>query len=92
MSEVNVKLRNQCEVALESMRKLNDPDTDELQSKLEWCLGSYDYDNNPSGLYEFGSITLQTLKDIKKANPRKINKKVIEGLEKSIAQFEIPAN
>jgi hypothetical protein len=92
MSEVNVKLRNQCEVALESMKKLNDPDTTELQSKLEWCLGSYDYDNNPSGLYEFGSVTLQTLKDIKKANPRKINKKVIEGLEKSIAQFEISAN
>jgi len=92
MQEVNEKLRNQCELALESMKKLNDPDTTELQSNLEWCMGSYDYDRNPSGLVEFAAVTLRTLKDIKKENPRKINKKVIDGLEKSITGFEHSAN
>lgn len=85
-TEINEKLRNNCETALEALRKLNDPDTAELQSKLEWCIGSYDFDKNPAGLFEYATVTLQTLKDIKKENPRKINKKVIEGLEKSLPE------
>ena len=90
--ELNEKLRNECETALVSLQKINDPDTVELQSKIEWCLGSYDFDKNPEGLHEFGIIALQTLKDIKTERPRKVNKKVIEGLEKSIQSFEMIMN
>jgi hypothetical protein len=86
-TQISEKLRNNCESALTALRKLNDPDTTELQSKLEWCIGSYDHDKNPTGLVEYGSVTLQTLKDIKKEYPRKINKKVIEGIEKSLAEI-----
>lgn len=85
--EINEKLRNNCESALTALKKLNDPDTTELQSKLEWCIGSYDHDKNPAGLVEYGAVTLQTLKDIKKENPRKINKKVIESIEKSLTEL-----
>jgi hypothetical protein len=88
-TEMNDKLRNNCEDALTALQKYNDVDTTELQAKLEWCLGSYDHDRNPSGLQEYGAVALQTLKDIKKANPRKINKKVIEGLEKSISEVSM---
>ena len=91
-TEMNEKLRNTCETALGTLQKLNDPDTQELQSKLEWCLGSYDNDKNPAGLVEYGSVTLQTLKDIKKEYPRKINKKVIEGLEKSLGAVDQQMN
>ena len=85
---VNEKLRNNCQSALETLKKVNDPDTTELQTKLEWCLGSFDFDKNPVGLHEFSSVALQTLKDIKNENPKKVTKKVIDELEKSISSYE----
>ena len=91
-TQVNDKLYNNCETALTTLKKLNDPDTQELQSKIEWCLGSYSFDKNPAGLHEFGVVTLQTLRDIKKEQPRKINKKLIDDLEKCINNYEISLN
>lgn len=85
---VNEKLRNSCEIALETLKKVNDPDTAELQTKLDWCVGSYSFDGNAVGLHEFGVVALQTLKDIKNENPKKVTKKVIDDLEKSIASYE----
>ncbi len=90
--EINENLRNECQQALEAIEKLNKPETAELQAKLAWCIGSYDHDKNPSGLYEYGSVALETMKDIKKTNPRKINKKVIEGLEVGLHNFENSSN
>lgn len=87
-TEMNEKLRENCEVALNTLKKLDDPDTVELQSKLEWCMGSFDHDKNPVGLHEFGVVALRTLKDIKKDQPRRVNKKVLDGLEKCIESFE----
>ena len=85
---VNEKLFKNCEIALETLKKVNDPDTTELQTKLEWCVGSFSFDGNPVGLHEFGVVALQTLKDIKNENPKKVTKKVIDDLEKSIASYE----
>jgi hypothetical protein len=90
--EINENLRNSCQQALETLKKLNRTETTELQSKLEWCLGSYDFDKNPSGLYEYGVVTLETMRSIKADNPRKINKKVIEGLEVGLKNFETSSN
>ena len=92
MNTVNDKLKKSCEEAIVAFQKLNNEEYNEIQSKLEWCLGSYDYDRNPSGLHEYGVVTLQALRDIKKDNPRKVNKKVIEGLEKSILSYETALN
>jgi hypothetical protein len=85
---VNDKLRNECLDALETLKKLNIPKTAELQANLEWCIGSYDYDKNPAGLTEFGSLALKELKKIKDKDPKKVTKKLIDGLEGAIAKFE----
>jgi hypothetical protein len=78
------KLRNACEAATQVFAKLNKEEYAELQSKLEYCIGSYDYDKNPSGLYEYGKIALDELKAFKAQNPRKVNMKVISDLEKNM--------
>lgn len=85
--EINENLRNECQVTLDTLKKLNQPETTQLQSNLEWCIGSYDHDKNPAGLYEYGVVALETMKTIKAASPRKISKKVIEGLEAGLNNF-----
>ena len=85
---INDKLRNECQAALETLQKLNVTKTAELQAKLEWCIGSYDFDKNPSGLAEFGSQALKELKKIKDKDPKKVTKKLIDGLEGAIVKFE----
>ena len=78
------KIRSACEAANQVFAKLNKEEYAELQSKLEYCIGSYDYDKNPAGLYEYGKVALEELKSFKAQNPRKVNNKVITDLEKSL--------
>ena len=85
---INDKLRNECQAALETLQKLNVTKTAELQAKLEWCIGSYYFDKNPSGLTEFGGLALKELKRIKEKDTKKVTKKMIDGLEGAIAKFE----
>jgi hypothetical protein len=79
------KFRNACEAAVQVFDKIKVDQYCELQSKLTYCIGSYDYDKNPSGLYEYGKIALEELKAFKASNPRKVNKKVIADLENYMA-------
>jgi hypothetical protein len=81
-----VKVRNACNAAVDAFKKVNKPEYADIQSKLEFCIGSYDFDSNPEGLYEYGKTALGMLKEIKKTNPRKVNKKVIDDLEESLAE------
>jgi len=78
------KFRDACVEATKVFTKLKLEKYDELLSNLEYCVGSYDYDHNPSGLYEYGKIALKELKAFKKSNPRKVNKKIIDNLEKNL--------
>jgi hypothetical protein len=78
------KFRNACEAATQVFAKLNNEEYTELQSNLQYCIGSYDHDKNPAGLYEYGKIALEELKSFKEQNPRKVNKKVITDLEKNL--------
>ena len=78
------KIRNACFNALETFKKINDAAYADIQSGLEFVVGSYDYDKNPVGLYEFGKKALPILKKIKDKSPRKVTKKVIEDLEKAL--------
>jgi hypothetical protein len=87
-NEINEKLRNECQNALETLEKLKLPETAELQAKLAWCIGSYDYDRNPSGLTEFGGMALKALTRFKERNPKKVAKKVIDGLDAAIRNYE----
>jgi hypothetical protein len=87
MNQVNEKLKKSCEDAIVAFQKLNDKKYSEIQSKLEWCIGSYGFDRNPSGLHEYGMKSLDVLKKLKAKQPRKVNKKVIDGLEKALVSF-----
>lgn len=84
MDKMNDKLVKSCNDAVTVLKKLNLDEYKELNSKLDWCIGSYEHDNNPAGLIETGSMALNVLKKFKTKNPRKVNKKVIENLEKVI--------
>ena len=86
--EINDKLRNECQNALETLEKINLPENAELQAKLAWCIGSYDYDKNPSGLSEFGGMALKALSRFKEKNPKKVTKKLIDGLDAAIRNYE----
>ena len=87
MNQVNENLKKRCSEAVLAFQKLNKKEYSELQSKLEWCLGSYDYDKNPEGLFEYGIMSLDTLKKVKVKQPKKVTKKVIDGLEKAILSY-----
>ena len=76
--------RNACVAANQAFAKLNQKQYADLQSKLEYCIGSYDHDKNPSGLIEYGKIALKELRAFKVKNPRKVNKKIIADLEKNL--------
>ncbi len=78
------KFRDACVEATQVIAKLKLDKYNKLQSDLQYCIGSYDYDKNPTGLYEYGTIALKELKAFKEQNPRKVNKKVIANLEKNL--------
>lgn len=80
------KIRIACENALNTFRKLDSNKYAEIISKLEFVIGSYDFDKNPIGLYEFGEKALEIFKEIKSENPRKISKKLIEELEDALKE------
>lgn len=76
------QLRDACEAASQTLAKLKDPAFEDIQSKINFCIGSFDHDNNPVGLIEYGNKILEELKEAKAKYPKKINKKIISDLEK----------
>ena len=87
MNQVNERLKKSCEDALVAFGKLKNEKHSEIQANLEWCLGSYNNDKNPVGIYKYGAESLETLKRVKVKQPRKVAKKVIDGLEKAILNY-----
>jgi hypothetical protein len=84
METKSEKLREACELAAQTFRKINHGDFQDIVSKLEFCIGSYNFDKNPSGLIEFGHQALTMLKEVKKKNPRKVPQKLLSSLENSL--------
>ena len=65
------------------LKKLKDLGIDnQLQADIEWCLGSYKADNNPSGLYEMAKRALVVFKDNK--STKGVTAKLISDLEKVV--------
>jgi len=56
----------------------------QLQSELEWCLGSYRFDKNPSGLYEVANRALIVLNAEKAKKTKGITAKLVGDLEKAL--------
>jgi mannose/fructose/N-acetylgalactosamine-specific phosphotransferase system component IID len=84
MDTKSERLRDSCELAVLTFRKLNHSDFDDIIAKLEFCIGSYNYDKNPAGLVEYGYKALEMLKEIKKTYPRKVSKELLAALEDSL--------
>ncbi len=82
----NLKIEKACDASLEKFRKLGLDKYADVQSKLEYVLGSFRFDGNPVGLYEIGEKALTELNKIKKGKPRLIAKKLIDDLEKALKE------
>jgi hypothetical protein len=85
MDTKSERLRDACELAVQTFQKLNQPEFDEIISKLRFCIGSYNFDKNPAGLVEFGFKAMEALKEIRKKKPKKISVEVVDALEESLA-------
>ena len=88
----NEKLKKSCTEAVSTLEKLNLEQFQDTLGRLKWCIGSYEFDKNPKGLNELGQVALKDLKAFKKENPRKVTKKVVEGLEKSLLTYQKEVN
>ncbi len=80
----NQKIEKSCQAALEKFQKIGIEKYDDIQSKLEFVLGSYHYDHNPVGLYEYGEKALKLLKAYKKEKPKAVSDKLINDLENAV--------
>jgi len=54
----------------------------QLQSDIKWCLGSYQSDNNPVGLFEMAERALAVFKAEKEKKTKGVPAKLIGDLEK----------
>jgi|GEM_PF-633398 len=81
------KLVKSCQEASVKFEQMDGSEYTEIKEKLDWCVGSYDYDKNPSGLKEYGAKAADILKEVKKDKPRQVSQKLIDDLEKSIASL-----
>lgn len=86
MDTKNEKLRDVCVEALTCLNKPGNATYDELKSKLEYVIGSYNYDKNPVGLYEIGTIALTALEEISAEKPRKVKKALLKNLKECLLQ------
>jgi hypothetical protein len=71
-----------CEYALNLLRDLDIEQA--LQADLQWCLGSYQADGNPIGLYQMLERAVIVFEREKEAGSKKITSKFIQGLNKSL--------
>ncbi|BAX79012.1 hypothetical protein [Labilibaculum antarcticum] len=82
----NEELRDVCVEALDCLNKPGNGAYDELKSKLEYVIGSYNYDKNPVGLFEIGHLALAALEEISADKPRKVKKVLLKNLKESLLQ------
>ena len=81
-AKAKAPIEKACEVALEKLKELNIDSG--FQSEIEWCLGSYRHDKNPSGLYLMAKRALAIF-TVEQANHTKtITDKLISDMEKAI--------
>lgn len=67
------------------LKKLQDLNVEQaLQADIEWCLGSYRNDNNPSGLYVMAERALQVFKFELTKDPKSVPAKLITDIEKAL--------
>jgi hypothetical protein len=80
--ESGVAIDKVCELALKKLRELNIDQG--LQSEIEWCLGSYQNDKNPSGLYLMAKRALAVFSVELASKSKGVTAKLVADLEKAI--------
>lgn len=74
------------QVSEQILDKLKALDADpQLQADIDWCLGSFRYDQNPVGLYATSEKALSILNETKSKNSRAVSAKLIADIEKILA-------
>ncbi|MGC4021632.1 MAG: hypothetical protein QM734_06670 [Cyclobacteriaceae bacterium] len=69
---------------LEKLSKANiDP---QLQSDIQWCLGSYSHDKNPIGLYEVAEKAIKVFKAEHAKKTKGFTAKAITDIEKALKE------
>ena len=79
-------LAQKCQEAATKLEKMEGDQYREVKEKIEWCLGSYNYDKNPEGLKEYGQKAADVLKQAREEKPRQVSQKLIDDLEKAVSQ------
>lgn len=78
----SVKIDTASEQALAALEQLNIEAG--LRSEIQWCLGSYRHDQNPSGLLETLAKALSALKEAKAKNAKAVSAKLLTDLQKAL--------
>jgi hypothetical protein len=71
-----------CNLALELLRELDMEEA--LQADLQWCLGSYQADGNPVGLYQMLERAVLVFEREKEVGNKKITAEVTQALSKAL--------
>lgn len=72
-----------CKTALLKLKELNIDD--QLQSEIQWCLGSYENDKNPTGLYHMAKRALAIFSVELASKTIGVTAKLVSDLEKAVA-------
>lgn len=67
---------------IEKLEKLAQPD---LAAELNWCWGSYQNDQNPSGLVAKSELALAFFQAAREKNSKAVAKKLLDDLEAALA-------
>ena len=67
---------------IEKLEKLSQVD---LAAELSWCWGSYQNDQNPSGLVEKSEAALSLFRAAREKNSKAVAKKLVDELESALA-------
>ena len=86
-TDPGAELAKQCQQVATKLEKMEGQQYQEIKEKLEWCLGSYNYDKNPSGLADYGRQAVEKLKEARQEKPRQVSQKLIDDLEKALAKL-----
>jgi hypothetical protein len=76
------KIEVACETAFKKLQALGIEQ--QLQSEMEWCLGSYRHDNNPTGLYQMVERAITVFQSELTKKTKGVTAKLISDLEKAL--------
>lgn len=72
-------------VNIDILKKLQELNIEQaLQADIEWCLGSYRNDNNPSGLYIMAERALQVFTFELSKDPKSVPAKLIRDIQSAL--------